>query len=485
MSSKNNICNHNRTKIIATVGPSADSLAVLEQMIANGCSVFRINFSHGSHASHKKSIDNIRAAAGKLKQNVAILGDLQGPKIRIGAIIGGTIDLAEGQTLLLDSAIDDAAGTKDGVSYQCATLSEVCSPGRILMLDDGRVQLKVLSVAGSAITTQVVAGSSLGSRKGLNLKGGGLAEDALTVKDKRDMQFITQQNLDYVCVSFPAKAQDMLDARAILDELGCAAKLIAKIERAEVVASQAAIDAMIEVSDGVMVARGDLAVEIGFESVTSAQKLIVARSRVLNKPVIVATQMMESMIDNPVPTRAEVSDVANAVFDYADAVMLSGETAIGTYPVEVIAAVYNVVLATEKNTLTHISKHRVEMDFTYVDESIAMAVMYLSNHFKAIKAIVCLTESGSTALWMTRIKTHLPIVAMSPKQTTLNQVALYRGVRPKHLPAELDQRVLLKSALQEVRHSIELNKGDYIALTYGDVVAVDGHTNSLKIVQVE
>lgn len=471
----------NRTKIVATVGPSSSKVDVLENMIANGCSVFRINFSHGSYESHAQSIQNIRSAAVNLGQYVAILGDLQGPKIRIGAIDGGKIDLEVGQTLLLDSDIDDEHGSVDGVSYRCATLADSCSPGRMLMLDDGRVQLEVISVKGNAINTRVVAGSKLSSRKGLNLMGGGLAEDALTDKDKRDMAFAAQQNLDYLCVSFPAKAQDMLDARKLLDDIGCNAKLIAKLERAEVVATQGDIDQMINSSDGVMVARGDLAVEIGFESVTSIQKLIVARARVLNKPVIVATQMMESMIDSPVPTRAEVSDVANAVFDYADAVMLSAETAVGTYPIAVIKAVYNVIIATEKNTLTQISKHRVEMDFDYVDESIAMATMYLANHFKSIKAIVCLTESGSTALWMTRIKTHLPIVAMSSKDSTLNRVALYRGVRSSHLPQDEKCNDTVTNMTIYAKQSMNLSAGDYIAVTLGDVVGIDGNTNTLKI----
>ena len=479
------INNQNRTKIVATVGPASSSVEVLEALIANGCSVFRINFSHGSHESHGESIANIRAAAKQLGQNVAILGDLQGPKIRIGAIVGDKIDLKVGQALLLDSDIDDELGSADGVSYRCDTLAESCGPGRILMLDDGRVQLEVISVSGNAISTKVIAGNKLSSRKGLNLKGGGLAEDALTEKDKRDMAFAAEQDLDYLCVSFPVKAQDMEDARAMLDYIGCSSKLIAKLERAEVVETEDDIDQMINSCDGVMVARGDLAVEVGFESVTSLQKQIIQRARILNKPVIVATQMMESMIDSPVPTRAEVSDVANAVFDYADAVMLSAETAVGDYAVEVVKTVYDVIIATEKNALTQISKHRVEIDFEYVDESIAMAAMYLSNHFKAIKAIVCLTESGSTALWMSRIKTHLPLVAMSPKESTRNLVALYKGVRPAVLPEGSERETQMNDVISYVKQSLELETGDFVALTFGDKVGVDGNTNTLKILRVE
>jgi len=479
------INNLNRTKIVATVGPASSSSEMLESMIVSGCSVFRINFSHGSHESHAGSIANIREAAANLNQNVAILGDLQGPKIRIGAIVGEKISLEVGQELLLDSDIDDDLGGVDGVSYRCDTLAESCGPGRVLMLDDGRVQLEVLSVSGNAIKTKVIAGNKLSSRKGLNLKGGGLAEDALTAKDKRDMAFAAEQDIDYLCVSFPATAQDMEDARAMLDYIGCSSKLIAKLERAEVVASENMIDQMINSCDGVMVARGDLAVEVGFEAVTSYQKQIVARARKLNKPVIVATQMMESMIDNPVPTRAEVSDVANAVFDYADAVMLSAETAVGDYPIEVIKTVYDVIVATEKHVLTQVSKHRVEIDFNFVDESIAMASIYLANHFKAVKAIVCLTESGSTALWMTRIKTHLPLVAMSPKEKTRNLVALYKGVKPAELPTGSERKTQLKDVVKFVRKTVDLQRGDYVAITFGDVVGVDGHTNTLKIVQVE
>ena len=475
----------NRTKIIATVGPASSSVEVLEKLIEHGCSVFRINFSHGSHAAHAESIKAIRQAAKNCDQYVARLGDLQGPKIRIGGIVGDSFALEDGQILLLDSEIDDEMGTADGVSYRCDTLAESCEPGRLLLLDDGRIQLEVLSVEGTAITTKVVVGTKLSSRKGLNLKGGGLAEDALTEKDVRDIDFASGQDLDYICVSFPAKAEDMDHARKLLDQAGCKAKLIAKIERAEVVESQQSIDRMIESSDGVMVARGDLAVEIGFESVTSIQKEIVARARVLNKPVIVATQMMESMIDSPVPTRAEVSDVANAVFDYADAVMLSAETAVGQFPVEVVDTVCNVIIATELNSRTQISKHRVECDFDYVDESIAMASMYLANHFDGIKAIVCLTESGSTALWMSRIKTHLPMVAMSNKEATLNRVALYKGVLSAHLPHDANRNDSLQDAIRRIGDVVTLQSGDYVAITLGDVIGVDGHTNTLKILKVE
>lgn len=484
MRSNYKIKNNNRTKIVATVGPASSNLGMLENLIANGCSVFRINFSHGSHAEHADSIATIRQASDNLQQPVAILGDLQGPKIRIGAIIGDKIDLKFDQELLLDSDIDDELGTLSGVSYRCDTLAESCEPGRVLMLDDGRVQLEVISVSGNAIATKVIAGDKLSSRKGLNLKGGGLAEEALTRKDKTDIMFASTQDLDYLCVSFPSSAQDMVDARLLLDGAGCRAKLISKIERAEVVETQELIDQMINVSDGVMVARGDLAVEVGFESVTSLQKQIIQRARKLNKPVIVATQMMESMINSAVPTRAEVSDVANAVFDYADAVMLSAETAVGDYPLEVVSTVYDVIIATEKNELTQISKHRVECDFELVDESIAMASIYLANHFKAIKAIICLTESGSTALWMSRIKTHLPMIAMSSKNATLNRVALYKGVRSAHLPHEDERNERLSDVIRRAATVVDLAPGDYVAITYGDVVGVDGNTNTLKIMKV-
>lgn len=484
---KNNykINNKNRTKIIATVGPASNSVEVLEQLIANGCSVFRVNFSHGSHESHAESIQSIRTAAKNLNQYVAILGDLQGPKIRIGGIVGDSFDLEVGQPLILDSDIEDDQGSADGVSYVCATLAQACQPGRLLMLDDGRVQLEVTSVTGNAITTKVIGGNKLSSRKGINLKGGGLSEDALTEKDKRDIAFASQQNLDYLCVSFPVRPQDMHDARDLLDNEGCQAKLIAKLERAEVVESQEIIDAMIAASDGVMVARGDLAVEVGFEEVTSLQKQIVQRARSLNKPVIVATQMMESMIDSPVPTRAEVSDVANAVFDQADAVMLSAESAVGNYPVQTIKAVYDVIIATEKNIVTQVSKHRVELDFEDVDESIAMAAMYMSNHFKSIKAIICLTSSGNTALWMSRIKSHLPLVAMSFNDSTLNRVALYKGVKSAHLPFHEEINHFLHDAVEHIRDLVHLESGDFIAITFGDVVGVNGFTNTLKILRVK
>ncbi len=477
--------NLNRTKIVATIGPASGNVEVLEEMIANGCSVFRINFSHGSHESHGESIANIRKASANLGQNVAILGDLQGPKIRVGAIIGDSFKLKVGQELLLDSDIDDDKGSLEGVSYKCATLAESCGPGRVLMLDDGRVQLEVISVSGNAINTKVIAGSKLSSRKGLNLKGGGLAEPALTDKDLADMKFAASQNVDYMCVSFPANAEDMRLARGELDKIGSDVKLIAKLERAEVVATEQDIDDIINACEGVMVARGDLAIEVGFEAVTSYQKQIVLRARKLNKPVIVATQMMESMIDSPVPTRAEVSDVANAVFDYADAVMLSAETAVGDFPIEVIKIVYDVIIATEKHVATQVSKHRVESDFEFIDESIAMATMYMANHYKKVKAIVCLTESGSTALWMTRIKTHLPIIAVSPNEGTRNLVALYRGVRPIDSPKTNDRDVLVSQAVSFVKENLGLKTGDLLAVTLGDVIGRGGHTNTLKLIEID
>lgn len=479
------INSNNRTKIIATVGPASNSIEVLEQLIVNGCSVFRVNFSHGSHESHAESIQAIRTAAENLSQYVAILGDLQGPKIRIGGILGDSFSLKVGQELILNSDIADDQGSVDGVSYFCETLASTCEPGRLLMVDDGKVQLEVTSVSGNAITTKVLAGSKLSSRKGINLKGGGLAEDALTEKDKRDIVFASQHNLDYLCVSFPVSPGDMHNARQLLDDAGCKAKLIAKLERAEVVETETIIDAMIDASDGVMVARGDLAVEVGFEVVTSLQKQIVQRARVLNKPVIVATQMMESMIDSPVPTRAEVSDVANAVFDQADAVMLSAETAAGQFPVETIKAVYDVIIATEKNSVTQVSKHRVECDFVNVDESIAMATMYTANHLKQIKAIICLTQSGNTALWMSRIKSHLPLVAMSFRDETLNRVALYKGVKSAYLPYNEEINDFLYDAIERIRGLVALQKGDYVAISFGDIVGVNGQTNTLKILQVD
>ena len=479
------INNLNRTKIIATVGPASSGVEVLEKLMEAGCSIFRINFSHGELDQHAQAIENIRSVARQLNQHVAILGDLQGPKIRIGLIVDESFDLIPGQDLLLDSSIAEDAGSIDGVSYKCDTLAQSCEPGSILMLDDGRVQLEVVSVEGEAIYTKVIAGSKLSSRKGINLLGGGLAEDALTEKDLHDMAFAVDKKLDYICVSFPASDEDMLDARTKLDERnGHAVKLIAKLERAEVVASEQVIDGMINSCDGVMVARGDLAVEVGFQAVTPYQKQIIQRARTLNKPVIVATQMMESMIDSPVPTRAEASDVANAVFDYTDAVMLSGETAVGSFPVEVVSAVYDVIVATEKHEVTQVSKHRVECDFEYVDESIAMASMYLANHFRSVKAIVCLTESGSTALWMSRIKTHLPLVAMSSKISTLNRVALYKGVRPAHLPDIIENREQLEGMLTDLGQVVSLKSGDHVVVTFGDVAGVDGHTNTLKVLQI-
>ena len=477
---------HKRTKIIATLGPASGDEATIRQLIESGVNVFRLNFSHGDHDGHRAVALRVRAVARELGAYVALLGDLQGPKIRIRSFIEKRIELSAGQLFVLDGALAEKAGTADTVGYTYADLPNDCKAGQVLVLDDGRVELGIERIEGQRIHTRVITGGTLTAHKGINVRGGGLSAPALTEKDYVDIEFAATLNLDYLAVSFPKSADDMDLARQAAEKCGCNARLIAKIERSEAVADDATLDKIIVHSDAVMVARGDLGVEIGDAQLIGVQKKIILRARQLNRAVITATQMMESMIESPVPTRAEVFDVANAVLDGTDAVMLSAETATGKFPVKVVQAMRRIIIGAEQQPLARTSRHRLDVHFKKTDETLAMATMYAANHLDNVKAILCLTESGSTPLWMSRIRSGLPIYALSCHEDTLNRVALYRGVAPVFVSAELKViRDVLGSGIEQLKSEGLLEAGDLVLCTYGDKVGEGGGTNTMKITSIE
>ncbi len=474
-----------RTKIVATLGPATDSPDALTDIINAGVDVVRLNFSHGSAEEHIARAQRVRAAAAAAGRFVALLADLQGPKLRIARFADNKVTLNAGQTFVLDAAMDKESGTPERVGIDYEKLIDDVRPGDILVLDDGRIEMEVTSVERHSITSRVLIGGPLSNNKGLNKRGGGLSAEALTDKDKQDIVTAARLGADYVAVSFVRTAEDLHAARRLLDQAGSSAGLVAKIERAELAHDDAALDAVIEASDAVMVARGDLAVEIGDAELVGVQKHIIARARALNRGVITATQMMESMITNPMPTRAEVSDVANAVMDYTDAVMLSAETAVGDYPKEAVEAMVRICLGAEKHPSMHQSKHRIHERMERVDEAIALSAMYAANHLHGVKAIICLTETGATPRLMSRIKSSLPIYALSRHHSTQHRMALFRGVQTVPFDsARVANEQTNALAVRELVQRRVVSEGDLVILTKGDYVNAQGGTNTLKIVRV-
>jgi pyruvate kinase len=475
-----------RTKIVATLGPATNSQVIIEKLIQAGASVFRLNFSHGSADDHKARAQMVRAAAEKVGAHVAILGDLQGPKIRISTFKNNAVMLEEGQDFVLDASLPKGEGDETQVGIDYKQLPQDVKTGDLLLLDDGRIQLQVTAVQGERVTTTVVVGGKLSNNKGINRQGGGLTAPALTEKDKRDIITAAEIDVDYLAVSFPRSGDDLRYARELAVAAGSEARIMAKVERAEAVADDATLDDIIKASDAVMVARGDLGVEIGDAELVGQQKRIIARSRQLNRIVITATQMMESMIESPMPTRAEVMDVANAVLDGTDGVMLSAETAAGKYPVETVKAMVRVCNGAEKHPSVQTSKHRMNLSFSEVSETIALSAMYAANHLEGIKAIITLTESGYTAKLMSRITSPQPIYALSRHTRTLNKMALYRGVYPAFFDStEVTAVELADKAIEVIRSKAGLKSGDLVIITHGDVMETVGASNTCKIVTVK
>ena len=471
-----------RTKIVATLGPSTDDSERLRKMIRTGLDVARVNFSHGTEEDQRSRVEALHVAAQACERDVGVMGDLQGPKIRIQRFRDGKVTLREGDDFFLDSALEVRAGTSTGVGVAYADLPTDVKAGDVLLLNDGQITLSVERIEGSRIQTKVVNGGELSDHKGINRQGGGLSAPALTDKDRADIRVAADLDLDFLAVSFVRSADDVNEARQLLRDAGGQGLIVAKIERTEAVHN---IDAIIDAADIIMVARGDLGVEMGYAELTGMQKQIIRRTRRKNKIVITATQMMESMISHSIPTRAEVSDVANAVMDGTDAVMLSAETAIGAYPVGVIAAVNEVCVGAEKYSLARgRTSHRLDDKFQAVDEAIAMAVMYTANHL-AVKAIIALTESGSTTLWMSRIRSDIPIYAFTPHDSTRRRVTMYRGVYPISFKIEhSDAQLLYQDIFSTMLAHKLVEVGDRVIFTKGDLKGVSGSTNAMKILRV-
>ncbi|MBA3987570.1 MAG: pyruvate kinase [Idiomarina sp.] len=474
-----------RTKIVTTLGPATDNPEVLSALIAAGANTVRLNFSHGVAQDHIDRANLVRELAAKQGRYVAILGDLQGPKIRVSRFTDGAVVLRRGDSFVLDAEHDKQAGNSDIVGIDYDALPKDVASGDILLLDDGRLRLEVNRVEGSKVHTRVLVGGKLSNNKGINRLGGGLSAPALTEKDLRDIKTAAEIGVDYLAVSFPRSSDDINRARTLLREAGGQGGICAKIERAEAVATDTALDDIIQASDIVMVARGDLGVEIGDAQLVGKQKTIINRSRSLNKVVITATQMMESMIDNSMPTRAEVMDVANAVLDGTDAVMLSAETAAGKFPVETVTAMAEICKGAETHPSVTFSYHRLDQTFNTIAESTAMSAMYAANHLEGVTAIIALTESGHTAKLMSRITTALPIFALSRHQTSLAKAALYRGVYPVFFDTrESGLDTLIADAIDVVKQRGHLQKGDYVIVTYGDLMGMIGSSNTVKVMQV-
>ncbi|WP_110691929.1 pyruvate kinase [Salinicola halophyticus] len=476
-----------RTKIVATLGPATDREGVLDAIIEAGVDVVRLNFSHGNPEDHRRRLMAVREAAERQGRAVAALGDLQGPKIRIARFAAeGGVKLEKDQPFLIDVSLDRDAGDSERVGCDYAELADDVAVGDTLLLDDGRLVLEVERIEGPKIFTKVKVGGKLTNNKGINKQGGGLSAAALTEKDKEDLKTAIDIGVDYLAVSFPRSGADMQYARELLGEAGQEIGLVAKIERAEAVADPETLDDIIRASEAVMVARGDLGVEIGDAQLIGVQKRIISRARSLNKVVITATQMMESMIESPLPTRAEVFDVANAVLDGTDAVMLSAETAAGDYPVETIRAMNRLCLGAERERAAQQSQHRIHEGFSRVDETLALSAMYAANHLSGVVAIACLTASGYTPLIASRIRSGLPIVALAETPMVQRRMALYRGV--VSLVFDSSRFPLTEINAGAIKELVSLGlakKGDHVILTRGDHMNAHGGTNTLKIIQVE
>ena len=471
------------TKIVATLGPASNTPQILEEMIRAGVNVVRLNFSHGTAQDHIDRAQMVREAAKRAGREVAIMADLQGPKIRVGKFEQGKVMLESGQPFVLDASRTEM-GDIHGVGLDYKELPRDVVAGDVLLLNDGLIVLTVDKVQGEQVHTTVKMGGELSNNKGINKKGGGLTAPALTAKDMDDIKTAMSFQADYLAVSFPKNATDMEMARQLANVAAAQYKhkpgLIAKIERAEAIPR---LEEILRASDGIMVARGDLAVEVGNATVPALQKRMIKMAREMDKVVITATQMMESMITNPVPTRAEVSDVANAVLDGTDAVMLSAETAAGKYPLETVIEMAQICLAAESAESVELDADFTGKTFDRIDQTIALGALFTAHHLGA-KAIVALTESGSTLLWMSRHRIHIPIYALTTQQSTQRKMALYRNVRPLLMDTSADRDTALAQAEAHLKSRGIMQTGDVYAITCGEPMGSPGGTNMLKICKV-
>ena len=467
------------TKIVATLGPATDSPQKIEQLIAAGVDVVRLNFSHGTAKEHIQRASWVHEAAHRLERDVGVMVDLQGPKIRIGKFENGQIELLAGAEFILD--LDCKLGNQNRVGLDYRQLIDDVSDKDILLLNDGHIVLQVESIVKKEIFCKVLQGGILSDKKGINRQGGGLSAPALTDKDIEDISVAASIEADYVAVSFPKSANDIFRARQLLIKASSKAWVIAKIERVEAIRN---LNEILDASHGLMVARGDLATEVGEAAVPALQKRMIQLARDKNKLAITATQMMESMTQSPVPTRAEVSDVANAVLDGTDAVMLSAETAAGKYPARTVSKMSEICLEAEKFVEGIVDSHFLDRTFQSIDQSIAMASLFVALHLK-IKAIASFTQSGSTALWISRLNSGVPIYAMTPEDSTRRRMSLYRDVQPIFLPQEQnDREELIRIAEQKLVDAKIVSQGDLIVVTIGEPLGQSGGTNTMKIVEI-
>jgi pyruvate kinase len=473
-----------RTKIVATLGPATDREGELEKLIKAGVDVVRINMSHGNPEEHVERARQVRDIAAKLDRQVGVLVDLQGPKIRVTRFEKDSVFLTVGDKFSLDNDVDPTKGNETEVGLTYKSLPQDVKPGNHLVLDDGRVVLNVDEVVGERVNCTVIVGGKLSNNKGINLLGGGLSAAALTDKDKKDIITAAEIQCDYLALSFPRSADDVEYCRSLAVKAGLDCSIVSKVERAEAVADDFTLDGIILASDVIMIARGDLGVEVGDAQLPMLQKKMIKRARQLNRVTITATQMMETMIENAIPTRAEVFDVANAVMDGSDAVMLSGETATGHSPSLVIETMANIAREAEKSRSTRESTHRIDEMFTEIDETVAMSAMYAANHFK-VKCIVSLTESGNTALLMSRISSGIPIIAMTTHIDTRRKVTLYRGVYPSSVDyGELSEIQIKELVVSNIKEFGLASSGDLIVLTKGTNSGTTGGTNQMEIIKV-
>ncbi len=468
------------TKIVATLGPASNDPATQERLLNAGVNMVRLNFSHGTAEDHIGRAAGVREIAKKLGRSVAVLVDLQGPKIRVGKFENGKIMLEKGDKFILDA--ECTLGNQERVGLDYKELPNDVAPGDILLLNDGLIKLVVDEVRGVEVFTTVILGGVLSNNKGINRQGGGLTAPALTAKDMEDIKTAGKLKADYVAVSFPKSGSDMYMARTLLRAAGSQALLIAKIERTEAITN---LEEILEASDGIMVARGDLAVEVGEATVPALQKKMIKMARQMNKITITATQMMESMIENPVPTRAEVSDVANAVLDGTDAVMLSAESAAGKYPVEAVEVMARTCEAAERSQESKLTSDAFSVsEYTRIDQAISMAALFAASRMK-VKAIAALTQTGNSALWISRFICGVPVYALTPEVDTYARMALYRDVHPMMLAQEMhDHDEMLVNAEVEMLRRGVVQKGDTVVFIFGDEVGIVGGTNSMKIVKV-
>ena len=467
------------TKIVATLGPASTAPETLRRLIVAGVNVVRVNFSHGSAEEHIKTVQLVRQICEETKRDVGVLADLQGPKIRIGKFADGKVTLAEGDRFAFD--IDCEVGNEQQVGLDYKELVNDVKVGDTLLLNDGRMTMTVVKVTDTRIECVVQVGGVLSNRKGINRQGGGLSAPALMSKDMEDIKTAVGFKADFIAVSFPKNAADMYMARELARAAGGKSFLIAKIERYEAIGN---LEEILKASDGIMVARGDLAVEVGDAAVPALQKRMIRMAKELNKVAITATQMMESMIEMPVPTRAEVSDVANAVLDGTDAVMLSAETAAGKYPVETVVAMARICDEADRSNPTPLDTAFLNRTFTRIDQSIAMAALFTAHHMQ-VKAILALTQSGSTALWVSRLVSGVPVYALTPEQSARRRMSLFRECHPVAMEYHTtDLLTLLADAERVMMDSGLLQRGDLVVITSGEPVGKSGGTNTLKIVRI-